>query len=209
VTGSNAKPFSLPDWAFYPFAALLGGVMTAVAFTARPPEAVPEMTDTTFLLEGLALNEVFPGPGTRVDFIPRSDSGAVIRLSASETVETGSRLFPGVGIPLPAAFEARAIGQRVYVELEVRRVDGDLEEVQIGYFTDSSGTSGWKPRPVTDRYAPITLEWTVPATAVADGREWIGLWPDPEGEDRAIFVRRVEARILEPVSPHILEDAGP
>jgi len=196
VSRSRARPFSLPDWAFYPAALLVGGLLVAVAFSLRPRDAVPEVTETAVVLEGRALNEVIPGPGTRVDFIPRSDSGAVIRASADETVETGGRVFPGVGVALPADFEARAVGRRVRVEMEVRRVDADLERVRIGYFTATAGASGWLPQPVTDRYTTIAFEYDVPEDASADGRERVGLWPDPEGEGRAVFVRRIEARLV-------------
>ncbi len=202
--------FSPPDWLFYPGAALAGVLTVALAFSLRPPDAVPEVDGGSVVLEGRALNEVLPGPGVRVDFIPRSDSGPVIRVRADETIEVGGRLFPGAAVPVPAEIEAAAIGRRVRFEVELRRVDSDLERIQIGYFTATSGASGWIPQPVGDRYATVAIEFDVPAGAAADGREWAGVWPDPEGRGRAVLIRRMAVSVVEPEpEPDAAIEEGP
>jgi len=66
----------------------------------------------------------------------------------------------------------------------------------IGYFTTGYGDSGWRELPVSPQYSTISFEWDAP---VYDGQEFneaVGIWPDPQGENREILIRRIRVFLL-------------
>lgn len=187
---------SLPDWAFYPAVTLIAAAIVALAMVIRPAGTEPVVQADRFIAEGPALSNFIPGPGTRVSFMPDYPGGSVARIGSDASLEAAGSLSAGVGLVVPPEFEAAVIGRRIRVEAEIRRMDDTLEEARLGYFTVSTGDSGWRAVPVSDAFTTVSFEWNVPADAALNESEWVGLWPDPQGAGRDLLVRRVVVLIL-------------
>lgn len=190
------RAVSLPDWAFYPIVTLIAAGIVALAMVVRPAGTEPVVQGNRFIVVGPALSSFIPGPGTRVAFVPDYPGGAVARMGSDASLDAAGRLSAGVGLVVPPEFEAAVVGRRIRVEAEIRRMEDTLEEVRLGYFTVSTEDSGWRRVPVHDGFASVSFEWDVPADAALNEREWVGIWPDPQGAGRDLLVRRVTVEIL-------------
>ena len=190
------RAFSLPDWAFYPLAGLLAAGLVVIAMAVRPAGTDPVVQDGRFIVQGPALSNFIPGPGTRVSFMPDYPGGAVARAGSDASLEAAGTLSAGVGLVVPPAFEAAVVGRRIRVAFEIKAMDQALEEVRIGYFTVSTADSGWQSVPVSEQFEAVSFDWQVPADAALNEDEWVGIWPDPEGLGRDVLVRRVAVEIL-------------
>lgn len=189
--------FNIPDWAFYPLAAGLAALLVMLAFAMRPVSASAVVTERELVFQGAALTELVNGPGTSVRFDPGHSDGPVARAASTASFETGGAMSAGVAAFVPEEFETRISGRRVRVEFEVRTAGTDgPETVHIGYFTSGYGDSGWQERPVTPQYSTISFEWDAPVHEGQDFSETIGIWPDPDGQNREVLIRRIRVFLL-------------
>ena len=187
---------SLSDRFFLPLAGLAAAGLIVLALQIRPIGQDPVITETRFLMEGSALAQLIPGPGTEVVFDPAAPGGPVARVSATSTLEAAGALSAGVGAVLPPAFEARVAGATIEVTITLAGADRELEEAAIGYFTVGLGDTGWRRRPVSAEGGVMTLRHDVPAAAPVGNNDWVGVWPDLDGAGRALSIRRIEVAIL-------------
>ena len=187
---------SLSDRVFLPLlvVAIAGLIWFALQF--RPVGQNPVVTADRFVMEGAALAQLVPGPGTQSVFDPASPGGPTARAIATASLEAAGGLSAGVGAVIAGDFEAAVIGQTIEVSFELRAVDPELSSVRIGYFVVGQGDTGWRTVPVTQRFERVTLRHRVPETAPRGNNDWVGLWPDPDGAGRTVIVRRIEVRIL-------------
>lgn len=187
------RAFSLPDWAFFSLIAALAAGLVALGLVIRPAGTDPALNEERLEYRGPALANFIAGPGTQVAFVPDYPGGPVARMGSTASI--AARNSAGVGLVVPAEFEARVPGQRIRVEAELRRIDETLEATGLAYYTTNNGDSGVYEIPVTDQFETVGFEWTVPE-GEPNGREWVGFWPDLEGRGRQILVRRVSVEIL-------------
>ena len=145
------------------------------------------------IVEGEALAHLVPGPGTESEYLLSEEAA---RITANASFEQAGRLSAGVGLLLPRAFEEDVIGRRVEVEIELRAMNGNPNEVLVAYFTAGSGDSRRHRVSLSQDWQVFSFSHVVPETAVANDQEWIGIWPDLDGLERPVLVRRIEARIL-------------
>lgn len=188
---------NIPDLAFYPLAAGLTAILVTIALLMRPYNAAAVVTDNELVFQGVALADLVNGPGTSVRFDPGHEDGPVARASSTASFEMAGPLSAGIAAFVPDEFETRISGRRIRVEYQVRAVaDDGPETVQIGYFTSGYGDSGWREQPITQRYTTISFEWDAPAFNGETFNESVGIWPDPEGKNREILIRRIRVFLL-------------
>ncbi|MCW5724836.1 MAG: hypothetical protein KIS81_07745 [Maricaulaceae bacterium] len=196
-TASIGRRLSLPDWAFYPVAALVLAGMIAFAMSGRAELQGVLVSETRLLAEGEALANLIPGPGTSVvyDFA----EGASLARSVA-TLEAAGHLSAGVGLLAPAVFERAVIGRRIRVSVEMRAADSSLTEARLGYFTTEGHDSGWRAFEISEDYAIYAFEHDISPLTQANNEEWVGVWPDAQGLGRGVYVRRLQVDIL-PAEP--------
>lgn len=149
------------------------------------------------VIEDEALAGLVPGPGTESDYVPTEQSA---RITANASFDQAGTLSAGVGLLLPRAFEEDAIGRTVEVSIEMRAMRGGHNQAYMSYFTAQAGDSPRHVAELDEDWQTFSFVFDVPANAVANDQEWIGIWPDLDGLERPVLVRRIEARILEPGS---------
>lgn len=188
---------NIPDWTFYPLAALAAAALIALALLMRPFNAAAVITERELVFQGAALADLVNGPGTSVRFDPGHSDGPVARASSAASFELAGSMSAGVAAFVPDAFETRISGRRIRVEYEVRTSGtSGPETVFIGYFTSGYGDSGWQEQPVTPQFSTISFEWDGPIFEGQEFNESIGIWPDPEGQNREILIRRIRVFLL-------------
>jgi len=193
---------SLSDRFFIPLAVLAGAGLVWIAMQYRPLGQDPVVTETSFVMEGSALAQLIPGPGTEVAFDPAAPGGPVARVTATATLEAAGTLSAGVGAVIPPQFEARLPGRTIDVEIAVSTADAELTELGIGYFTVGSGDTGWRMREIVAEGAVLTLRHDIPVDAPLGNNDWVGVWPDPQGAGRAVSIRRIEVRLVADAGPN-------
>lgn len=187
--------FSPPDWVFMPGAALLFAGLVALALAFEPAGEDPVVTDTQFIVNGPALAQLVPGPGTGVQLVTTGGEPAA-RMTATASLEAAGRLSAGVAAIIPAEFEAAVVGRLVKVEASVRAAPGsDITEARLGYFTTGGGDSGWREVPVTDTFETVGFCYEVSAQAPLNEIESMGVWPDVDGGQRFLLVRDMRVTI--------------
>ncbi|KAA5802409.1 hypothetical protein F1654_11345 [Alkalicaulis satelles] len=193
--------FSLPDIVFWPLAIGVSGALIWGAMQYRPTGQDAIVTDDAFIMEGAALDQLIPGPGTRTLFDPAASGGPVARVTATASMEAAGHLSAGIGAAIPAEFEAAVVGRDIEVRLDVRSADPDLTHIHIGYFVVGDADTGWRRMAVDSVFRTLTLRHHIPAGTPLNGIDWVGLWPDEEGAARPVLVRRIEVRILPEDAP--------
>ena len=190
--------WSLPDWAFLPLAALVTTGLIALALNIRPGTVEPVITGDTFVMEGEALGELIPGPGTRFDLTFGPAGEPIARLSATASFASSGLLSAGVGAALPAEWEANAIGRIVRFEVEAQAApDSSIDAIRLGYFTVGHGDSERTLRALGDSWSTLGICYQVAATAQPNGAEWLGIWPGDAGDGEPVLVRSIRLT-LEP-----------
>ncbi|AZU04863.1 hypothetical protein X907_2348 [Glycocaulis alkaliphilus] len=188
---------NIPDVIFYPSAAALAALLIAFALMMQPRNASAVVTERELVFQGAALADLVNGPGTNVRFDPGHSDGPVARASSAASFEMAGNMSAGVAAFVPDEFETRISGRRIRVEFEVRTAGSSgPDTVRIGYFTTGYGDSGWRELPVSPRYSTISFEWDAPVHQGEEFNEAIGIWPDPQGENREILIRRIRVFIL-------------
>ena len=193
--GSLAQ-FSLSDRAFWPLAVAVIVALIWGAMQYRPSGQDAVVTADAFIMEGAALDQLIPGPGTRTLFDPAAAGGPVARLTATASREAAGHLSAGVGAVLPPEFEAAVVGRDIEVRIDLRSPDPDLTHAHIGYFVVGDADTGWRQVEVDTVFRTLTLRHHIPAGTPLGGLDWVGIWPAEDGSGRALLVRRIEVRIL-------------
>ncbi|PWE17644.1 hypothetical protein DDZ18_08270 [Marinicauda salina] len=197
AAGRRLGRLSLPDWIFYPAAIGLAALLIWQALSWRPLGDEPRVTETEFLVEGAALSQLIPGPGTRVTYISSAGAQGLARAGAVASIEAAGRLSAGVGAAIPLEFEQRVIGRIVRVEARARAIEaGEPASFHLGYFTVQHD-SGWREIPLSEQFSTGGFCFSVPENTELNDEEWIGVWPDAAGEGRDIMIERLRV-VIEP-----------
>ena len=190
--------WSLPDWAFLPLAALVATGLIVLALNVRPGTVEPVITESSFVMEGEALGQLIPGPGTRFELTFGPAGEPIARLSSTASFESAGLLSAGVGAALPAEWEANAIGRVVRFEVEAQAgPDSTIDAIRLGYFTVGHGDSERTLRAVTDSWSTLGICYQVAASAQPNGVEWLGIWPGDAGDGAPVLLRSIRLT-LEP-----------
>lgn len=182
------------DPIFYLAAILVAGGLIWLAMSGEQEQRGFTYDGQTLVIEGEALAGLVPGPGTEAAYVPDEQA---TRMTANASFDQAGTLSAGVGLLLPRAFEESVIGHRVEVDVEIRAMRDGHDTALVAYFTAGSGDSPRMEIPLSDEWQTYSFAFDVPETAIANDEEWIGFWPDVDGLERPVLVRRIEARITE------------
>lgn len=190
--------WSPPDWVFLPASALVLAGLVALALNIRPGAVDAVVSDTQFIMEGEALGQLIPGPGTRFELTIGPAGEPLARLSATASFDAAGMLSAGVGAALPTEWEENAIGRIVRLEVEAQAApDTRIDQIRLGYFTVGYGDSERTLTPVSPSWSTVGICYQVAPTAQANGVEWLGIWPGDAGDGEAVLVRSIRLT-LEP-----------
>lgn len=197
VVTKTLNRFYLPDWAFLPLAAGLAAALIVLALNLSPGNGTAVVSDTGFVVQGEALADLVAGPGTSYRFDPAAPEGPAARIRASASFELAGNLSAGVAAFAPTEFETRISGRRIRVEIEARTAGTDGQQtIMIAYFIVGHGGTGWREVTIGPEYSTVQIEWDGMEFPPSQYTEAIGVWPDVDGQNREILVRRMRVEIL-------------
>lgn len=192
--------YSLPDWAFYPIAALVAAGMVggALSYGDNSTRSREEILTDGVVFAGDSLNAITTGNGLSAQIL-------------TENGETFARIDavrgPFEGIQSAGAFftlsltELAAIqGRRVRVRFTIRSAEGfGAAGVRLNLFIPDVGQHAGLHQELGSEFESFTLEINPPTCTWDFG--YIGVWPDWAFERNTIDLERVELTPLD-VSPN-------
>lgn len=199
-TQTSRKPSGFDPWVlasdpvFYIAAILVVAGLIWLAMSGQQETRGFSFDGRHLVIEEESLAGLVPGPGTVSEYAPAELSA---RMTAEAPFSQAGTLSAGVGLLLPRAFEEAVIGHEVEVTVELRSLSSDNHEAYVSYFTAGSGDSPRHLIELDGDWQVYTFTFAVPPTAIANEEEWVGIWPDLDGIERPLLVRRIEARILD------------
>ncbi|WP_107712823.1 hypothetical protein [Oceanicaulis sp.] len=191
--------WSPPDWIFLPASMLVMAGLIVLGLSTRPGAVDAVISDTEFVMQGEALAQLIPGPGTRFELTIGPAGEPLARLSATASFDAAGLLSAGVGAALPTEWEENAIGRIVRLEVEAQAAsDSRIDQIRVGYFTVGYGDSERTLKPVGQSWSTVGICYQVAPTAQANGVEWLGIWPGDAGNGEAVLVRSIRLTLEPP-----------
>jgi hypothetical protein len=192
--------FSLPDWAFYPIAALavtamVGGALSYGDNSLRSREEI--LTDGV-VFEGDSLNAITLGNGLSAQIL-RDGEETYARIDAVRGPFDGMQSAGAFFALSPAELEAIQ-GRRVRVRFTVRSApEFGAAGVRLNLFVPGVGQNAGRQQALSPEFESYTLEINPPSCVWEFG--FLGVWPDWAFEHNTIDLERVELTPLD-VSPN-------
>ena len=192
----------MPDRFFYPFAALLIAaiIFTALSFsgTLREPVSREAIIRDGFSVEGEGLRALVASPGTQVSF--ETDANGLI-MHAVLSAQTARNLAPpsaGIFIELGPEYEAAFKGRKLRVSALVKAGETlPTESFTFQYYAVGGGQSQEARFPVTNSYEPLSFDYVLPAKRQAPAADYVGIWPDIEGKNRTLYLKRIRVELID------------
>lgn len=173
--------------------------LIVLGLSTRPGAVDAVISDTEFVMQGEALAQLIPGPGTRFELTIGPAGEPLARLSATASFDAAGLLSAGVGAALPTEWEENAIGRIVRLEVEAQAAsDSRIDQIRVGYFTVGYGDSERTLKPVGQSWSTVGICYQVAPTAQANGVEWLGIWPGDAGNGEAVLVRSIRLTLEPP-----------
>jgi hypothetical protein len=189
---------SLPDWVFYPFAALVCGGMIAGALSLgetvrRTPE---EIRTEGLTFEGDQLNAVTTGNGLTATLLSQGDD-IYLQIFAERGPLDGIQSAGAFFALSPEELQALS-GHRVRLTVRARATgERAAEGLRVNFFTPGVGQEAWQRFEVTDEYSDIVVDMVPPECSWSFG--YVGLWPDWSSDADTVDIARVDLTALEPL----------
>lgn len=183
----------MKDWLFYPLAlCVFAGI---VVFALSFGEDVPNLTEAEILAQGYSvqgerLYTLTASPGTTLEMRPTT---IVIK---SHLTRESAPPSAGVFATLGSNFESAFAGKDLDISVRGRVIgSADRATLEIGYFTVGEGDSGWKAFEITPDYAEYGFSFSPQPKSGPAAQDYVGIWPDPLGENTAIEIEAIKISV--------------
>lgn len=193
----------MADRVFYPLVILIAIALIAAALApgpARLREARAELAGAgdAVVARGTALQHLQTGDGIGFEAGPDEDGPAYIRARASKPSDAPP-LSAGLFLSLSPAQERALAGRALRVSVVARaRGSSPAEEFKFGYFVaDERSDSGWKTFQPTPDFETYSFTFTPAKKTGEPNPDYVGLWPDAEGENRTLDIAQIAVRPVE------------
>ncbi len=192
----------MSDRFFYPFIVLLVGAIIAGALYAGGPLKSPEVTPEQIAAKGFTasgedLRRLVNAPGTTVNYALDSSgkaSHAILSAHLSKAAAPPSAgVFAALGPNYEAAFGAKTLDVTVRAKAGG---DNPSDRFLLQYFTASVGDSDEQIFPLSGQYEDYTIRYTTKAPKGDPGSDYVGIWPDIDGQKRTMDVERITVRVV-------------
>lgn len=192
--------YSLPDWAFYPIAALVAAGMVggALSYGDNSLRSREEILSDGIVFQGDSLNAITVGNGLTARILGDGEE-VFARIDAVRGPFEGIQSAGAFFTLSPAELEAIQ-GRRVRVHFTVRSApEHGAAGVRLNLFIPGVGQDAGQHQELGSEFESFTLEINPPSCSWEFG--YIGLWPDWNFEHNTIDLERVELTPLD-VSPN-------
>lgn len=204
----------LPDWAFYPLAALFGAgliVFSLSFWPGQPQEDGPFIgaPESGFVITGEHLSLLQTGPGLTAKLVDAPKQAGeqeqgdikkvnwrVLRVAAGRSPEDGDR-SAGVFLTLPARYSTAYAGKKIALTMVLRSAQPTpAPDAYIGYYALGREDSPHKFCALSAQWQACTLRYDVPAAKDHNDIDFAGIWPDPAGLGRLAEIREIRLSLV-------------
>lgn len=194
----------MPDRLFFPLFILVIAAMITAALLPGPDRANSvtlnqSETDGPMVARGGDLRALRAPEGLAVEMYEGDDGNVFARARAirAEGVGEGSA---GVFITVAPRQVQALSGRRIRVTILARARGGDAsDKFLLGYFTGGApGASGWREFTPTSEFETYGFTFPLPEREGPPAVNYIGVWPDPEGDGKMIDIAQLS---VEPIDP--------
>jgi hypothetical protein len=188
--------YSLPDWAFYPLAAVLigGMVFGALSGADNTTRTNEDILTNGVVFEGSQLNGITLGNGLDADVLVENER-EFARISAVRGPLDGPQSAGAFYTLTPHEIETLQ-GRVVRVTFTIRSsVENGAAGANLAFFVAGIGQDAWQRQTITAEFADYSMTITPPSCDWNYG--YLGLWPDWTVGTNTIDVERVEIQVLE------------
>ncbi|MGB0907537.1 MAG: hypothetical protein ACPGVT_08590 [Maricaulaceae bacterium] len=187
----------MKDIFFYPLAALIIGGMVyfALSFGADDGPANADLYE----LSGDSLTALFPSPGTTMQLASDGQNGGSYAVASSHMTRAEAPPSAGVFGTLGPAYEKNFGGQEIRITVRARygRSNPALK-FETAYFSSGAGDSEWQNYALTEKFADYSFLFTPGKPQGKKGNDYIGIWPDPTGQQGSIDIMSVRVERVAP-----------
>ncbi|WP_339739636.1 hypothetical protein [uncultured Maricaulis sp.] len=188
--------YSLPDWAFYPIAALAvaGMVAGALSYGDNSERSPEEILTDGILFEGDSLNAITTGNGLSARIL-REGEETFARIDAVRGPFDGMQSAGAFFALSPGELDAIQ-GRRVRLRFTVRSApEFGAPGIRLNFFVPGFGQDSGEHVEISERFETFTLEAASPECSWEFG--YIGMWPDWDFEHNTVDLERVELTALD------------
>lgn len=190
----------MKDMFFYPLAALIIGGIIYYALSFRV-DAAP-VDPNIFDVSGTDLVELFPSPGTTVSLSADANGDTVLAILSAHTSRALSPPSAGVFGTLGPVHEASFGGKPVRITVRARAGRTTPSETfELGYFTAGAGDSEWQSFQISDDFTDHSFVYIPNPPRGEAGNDYVGIWPDPSGQNGTIEVMSVRVEKIVDAAP--------
>lgn len=187
----------MKDMFFYPLASLVIGGMIYFALSFGG-ESGPENADI-YSLDGDNLAALFPSPGTTLQLMGEVQNGGVYAVLAAHMTRAEAPPSAGVFGTLGPVYEKNFGEQTIRITVRARQGKANPAlNFDIAYFTSGAGDSDWTTYTLTDQFKDYSFLFSPGKPQSKKGNDYIGIWPDPTGQQGTIEVMSVRVERVVP-----------
>jgi len=194
----------MPDRVFYPFILLIAAALAIAALVGGPDRIVgftgePLLGQDSLVARGPDLAAMRAADGLTVEFLPSAEDLNHARLRAFRRPEDGAA-SAGVFLTISPRQESALSGRTVRVSILARARGAEATERFLAQYatSDSPGDSGWIAFEPDAVFRTYSFTHAIPEKNGPPGLDFIGVWPDPDGEGRALDIIQLS---VEPIDP--------
>lgn len=186
----------MKDWLFYPLAIMVIAAMVIFAYTRGDAEAVPVGTD--FVVEGETLSTFYAAQGVSFSIAGDTNNPNAYAVLSAHVSRENAPPSAGVFVTLPPAYKEMYAGQTLRISVIGRKGRASkLKSFDVAYISTDAGASGWQSFKITSEFEEFGFQFT-PKKSNAGGTDYVGIWPDVDGESRTLDVKSLKIEIFSP-----------
>lgn len=190
----------MKDWQFYPL--LLIAIVALVAFAYTRGHDDTGLAGPDFIVEGETLNTFYAAQGVSFSIAGDAANPNAYAVLSAHVSRKQAPPSAGVFLTLPRVYKQRYAGKPINVTVTARKGRASkLESFDIAYLSTDAGSSGWQTFNLSNDFETYSFPFTPRQPSGADGTDFVGIWPDVEGEGQTLDVKRIELAIIESEAP--------
>ena len=185
----------MKDWQFYPLIIAFVVAMVAYALSLANYDDVARTSGLT--LQGESLSGLYAAEGLSYSIASEMNNPAAYAVLSAHVSREKAPKSAGIFVTLGPKDEKAFAGQLLRITVTARAGrTAPLDQFEIAYFTAGAGDSAWQTFVLTDEFADYAFEYTPNFPNGDPGNDYVGIWPDVDGEERTVEVKAISIEIL-------------
>ncbi len=185
----------MKDWQFYPLIIAFVVAMVAYALSLADYDNAARASGLT--LEGESLSGLYAAEGLSYSIASEINNPAAYAVLSAHVSREKAPKSAGIFVTLGPKDEKAFAGQLLRITVTARKGrTAPLERFDAAYFTAGAGDSAWQTFELSNEFSDYAFEFTPNFPTGDPGNDFVGIWPDVDGEERTMDVKAISIEIL-------------